>query len=419
MKLLIGILFLSLSINTASAKKIEKLPDTVPGVEKMIQISGNSIGYDKTIQRRMDGHIDFALIMPSFTKESLLFFDLNNVLSPKSDVINILKQDFPIPSNLSLPKQKESYILSIKLNKPLFRTFVATNGVHPVTAIHGKFKVKAVVDKLRDGKPIFDLLNDFKFLGGDHLQVNTKKNPNAQDASITNIQFKGKATVTAPSYDQEDLTLLSLPLALIDGTYLPTDIKYLGSGESMQVVTHKKNPMFSLNIITDQIEKFEDPDFKGGVDEEGEPLPQTYLHQAKFNRITMSFMPLDGKLTPKFLNFIDSPQLTQNGTRLSLQPPATLSGTTPLATVVELIEGQKFKNGKLISEFKKSLWKKVIPGWQSRISLPDIKLNRRKGVTFRYEVSFVATDDSAVNNSNQKVDLNKFSLLTKNYLVIR
>ena len=419
MKLLISLLFLSLGLNIALAGDNENLPTTVPGVEKMIQISGISTGYDKSIKNRKDGYIDFAIIMPSFTKKSLLFFDLNNILSPKSDIVSVINKKFPVPSNLSLPKQKESYFVSIKLNKPQFRTFIPSKGIHSVNAIHGKFKVRTVVNKVLDNRPIFDLLNDFKFLGGDQIRVNTNKKSNAQNVNIKRIPFEGKATITAPNYDKRDLTLLSLPLALIKGTYQPTDLKYVKSGRALQLVTHNKYPMFSLNIITDQVQKFEDSNFKNGFDVDGQPLVQTYLHRAEFNRITMSFMPLDKKLTPQFLDFIDAPQLTRNGAKLNFSPPATLPGHSPLATVVELVEGQKFVNGKIVSEFKKSLWKKVVQGWKSSISIPDINLKNRDGVTFRFEVSFVTSDDSTINNSTQKVNLNNFSLLTRNYLVIR
>ncbi len=384
----------------------------INSTEAMTPISGITTGYNKSIERKKDGYVDVSIVMPALTKKSILFFDLNNIISPKSETIKVLGQRLPLPSNLSIPKQKESYLLTFKLNKPKYTVFVSKKGRQSISAIHGKFKVRKVVDQILEGKPIVNLLNDTSFIGGDQITVDTNKKTDSQNLHIKNFQYNGKAKINAPIYDSRNLSLFSLPLAYINNSYHPTDLKYVQSGKFKYVTTNKKSPMYALNILTDQIEKFTNPKHLGGPQSQ-----ESFLYQSKFSRVSLSILPLKEQLTPTFLDFVDPPYLSSDASKLHFSPPAEQAGTTPLATIVELIEAKNFENGKLSSENKKTLWKKVLPGWKSNTSLPNIELIQKAGATFRYEVSFVATNSSAI-ATPQTVDLNKFSLLTKNYLVI-
>ncbi len=57
-----------------------------------------------------DKQIDFGLVMSALTRADLLNFDLNSVISPINDIMKVASYTIPVPSNVSLPKQKESYI---------------------------------------------------------------------------------------------------------------------------------------------------------------------------------------------------------------------------------------------------------------------------------------------------------------------
>ena len=76
-----------------------------PNAPDKIQVKGLANGFGDLTKK--DGFIDFSLTIPTFTRQSLLHFDLSSVISPEVDTISVIGQKVELPSNLSLPKQKE------------------------------------------------------------------------------------------------------------------------------------------------------------------------------------------------------------------------------------------------------------------------------------------------------------------------
>ena len=113
-----------------------------------------------------DKLIDFGLVMPALSKADILNFDLDQVISPYTDILTVAGQDAPLPSNVSLPKQKEKYFFNLTVEKPIYRIMAPTLGPKRFYAARGRFPFKPVVDELRAGKPFYELLNYFTLFGG-------------------------------------------------------------------------------------------------------------------------------------------------------------------------------------------------------------------------------------------------------------
>ncbi len=407
-----------------------EIKDKVEGVENLIAIEGTTSGYNeyykkqnkrhRGIDRKADGFVDFGLVLPSITKKDLISFDLNNFISPKSDVLRIVGQEFEVPSNLSLPKQKESYIISVRINKPNFTAYVNEHDVYNMNVLHGRFEVKPVVDKIRKDKPIFDLLNDFNFLGGGQLQIDSR-DKSTIDIDVNNYSLVGKANVTAPEYNGNEFTIFSMPLESVDGLLHPTDLKYVNSNNTQTITINTNgNPSYTLNVLTNKVQKVKAPNSSSNARGSRGSRTQSDddLYRADFSRMTMNLLPTTENSTPVFLDIPAVPSVSEDGLMMTLVPPQMVEGITPLATVIELVQSELFKNGVLVSEHKEVLWSQTLDNWVTDVELEGIDFERVEGATYRYEVSFVAADDSTVMSSSEVLDLSEFAYLTKNYLVI-
>jgi len=118
-------------------KKMRSAPMEVKGLIE------NYTGIEK------DGWLDFSLVMPMMSKSEYFNFELKKFISPESDVIEVVGQEANIPSNVSLPYQKERYLFfNITLDKPQYRLFVEEEKTYGLVATHGKLPFKKMVDDL-------------------------------------------------------------------------------------------------------------------------------------------------------------------------------------------------------------------------------------------------------------------------------
>ena len=68
------------------------------------ELRGRTTGH--TVRDR-DNIIDYALVMGAMSRQDLLNFQIQKVMSPLNDKITVVGQDVEIPSNISLPRQTE------------------------------------------------------------------------------------------------------------------------------------------------------------------------------------------------------------------------------------------------------------------------------------------------------------------------
>lgn len=185
----------ALPVTVVSAGNVRTTYDSVPPTTTTLQVSaaegegnlevkGNTTDFGNLPR---DGMVDFGLVIPGFTQKKLLHFDISAVVSPSVDTIRVAGQKLEIPSNLTLPSQTESYIIPIKLNKPRYRTYVRQEGQHKFFALHGKFPFKKVIDDVRGGKSVFEVVNHFEFLSGGMTEVGVNKSGGRADMSVAPV----------------------------------------------------------------------------------------------------------------------------------------------------------------------------------------------------------------------------------------
>lgn len=341
-------------------------------------LGGEAIGFGRLPR---DGKIDFALITPSLTRLDLLNFDLSTLISPEFDQINVVGQKLDIPSNLSLPRQAENYsIVSIRLDKPEFRSYVKTPGAYTFSALHGQFPVRKVIDDFRAGKSVFEILNHFTFIGGGQIEAQVNDSMNGQNISVDQFSFDQESSLTAPSL-ADGTMMFSLSLSEVDGNLSPVDIKRVAPNATENLKVSPLGNPFTLSAVVE-----ENPD--GGMPE--------------FNRLSLTLLPNDALSTLSFLELTESPQLIENS--LKLFPPTLHNGIEPVAIYISFSEIRKIDSGSVATEEKTVLWENWHDGFTSSLDIPEIDYEKNPNRSYRYEVLYLAKDSQVSLASDSLID---------------
>jgi hypothetical protein len=325
-----------------------------------------------------DKLIDFALAMPLLKKNELLGLDLSQVISPYSDTISAAGQKMSVPSNISLPKQKENYIIGITLDKPVFRLKTPTLGNKKLVSIRGRFVFKTVVDQFRAGKAFYEVLNEFSFMGGgvaDASVLNPVTNVNIPGTALT---FNGQVQVNAVPANADEVPIV-LAAAEMDGYMVPTDVKRTTAGKTTTLQTLPNQPTYIVSAIKKQSEFMANTP---GAD-----------------RISASSVPYSRDMQNKLLPLVENPSVTSRDNYVINMPPApTTDKITPVAVTAILSDLVESKEGDatVVSAIHK--WEVVGAGWSSQINLPkwpqsDLEGSAKK----RVEINFIGISaDNAV-----------------------
>lgn len=308
------------------------------------EVKGKTLGH--TIADK-DGFVDFGLVMPALTRKDFLSFNIDSVISPQSDVISILGYEADIPSNITLPRQKESYILPVTIEKPDFRIYFDTPGVQKVYAARGRFPFKEVVKELRDKAPFYKLVNYFTIQGGGVKDVNVNKDSIGMDLSVKDFDFKTKVTVTAPAF-RGDETMMVFGVSHINEFMFPTDVKVLQPSQKMAVsMLDAKGSVIS---VLKRIEDLES-DASGS------------------DRLSAVLMAAGSGVAPQFLPLMADPALAGNGDLL-VPKVNSINGVNPLATYGILSVIQEKIQGKDKVQVNNTYWEMYAPRWAEVVSLP-------------------------------------------------
>jgi hypothetical protein len=368
-----------------------------------------------------DGKVDFALVIPALSRESMLAFDISSVMSPESDTIEIIGNELKVPSNLSLPQQRENYIFPIEFNKPNYRTYVRDQGQYLVSATRGNFPLQRVVNDIRGGKSIFEVVNHFTFTEGGQQAVDVQANVAGVNVPVNQIPFNTQASVTAPQFPTGHV-MLSVALLDNGGKYMPTDLKRLGPGQQMNLKS--SGPAGSvLSLLLEETANFQgvfatlfEPLVKlGGAVNQINADPATM----DFGKFSFAFLPSAGGVAPQFLPMIGKPSLS--GQVLTLNVPALPNGLVQVASYLVLVEVEEINPGeKLKNERRTRLWEVWSNAWLGQVELPKIQFNRRPDRKYRWEVMFMARPANFVGSPNGStgVDLNTVTHVTRNSVEI-
>ncbi len=319
--------------------------------------------------RHKDGFVDFSLVMSAMTRQDLLNFEIQKVVSPLNDTITVVGQDMPIPANVSLPKQTESYLIGITIDKPKYRLFFGDKGVQTVFAARGRFPFKAVVDGLREEKEVFELINYFSITGGSIRDVNLVEDSNALNIPVMDITFSEKKAFKAPKLSREQV-MVALSVSDKGGFLIPTDVKRLGSEQATQMAVWNENPAFIAQVIKN---KNEFDTAKPGVD-----------------RLSAILLPFDENVTSNYLPLIQNPTVQGNVFVI----PEVQSEINKLATygLISDLKVEKDSAG-ITRRTPSAVWEIYAPAWVTEIKLPEWKWEKAAAAT-RFEVSLVGSTSS-------------------------
>lgn len=338
--------------------------------EKKYELKGQGTGF-KVVDK--DDKIDFALFLPVLKKNDLFAFDMNKVISPQMDEIVVYGQKMQMPSNISLPKQKENYgIFPVTMEKPIFRVYLEDLGPTKIIAARGQFPFNKIVKEMQNKKSFFELINYFSIQGGSLKTVNITGATQTVDLPVNELSFTLPKSFKAPVFSN-DQNLLAIPLAVYDGEYFPTDLKNVASNTSMNLMTPTGLAPLLVTVLTT----------KPGSDNKMD------------GRLSVNIGEFQAGVAPQMLDLLPIPEVV-NVASVKVKPvvqPAYLNsvGTYSLLSVLETqtIGGNKV-------EVANRIWEVYGQGWMSEVSLPvwpnDGELKGKK----RWEVSLIGSPDKGI-----------------------
>ncbi len=347
--------------------KMRKAPMAQP-----ITLSGTTKGYP--IKDR-DDQIDFGLIMKGMTKSELLAFDINKVISSDNDTFSVAGQDAQVPSNISLPRQKETYFIPITIEKNNYRLFMNEPGPQKVIALRGRFPFKKIIGELRNNKNFVDLLNEFSLDGGTLKDVTVTGSALKLNLDLAEFQFRQSVAVTAPSHAADEV-MIGVAAQDMNGILMPTDVKKIQSGQLMNLKALDAKTSYVLKVLQKQ------SDFNV---ETGDPNSR--------DRLSVIYTQSSEKSAGQFLNLVENPKV--QGQQVFLDAPKALHLVNPYATFLVLSELHEIIIGGRTTKIPLSRWEIYAPGWASQINLPQQPLTLGTGPQWRWEASFFGGVDSA------------------------
>ena len=322
-----------------------------------------------------DKLVDFALVMPAVSKADMLNFDIGQVISPYNDTLTAAGQTSDIPSNVSIPKQSESYFINVTLDKPIYRLKLPNLGAKKIVAIRGRFVFKTVADELRKGKRFDELINYFSILGGSTRETVLTAATTTLDIPGTDIEFKNTLAVNSPNTAADELMLV-LATSEMNGAMIPTDVKRTTNGQATKLQSMVGKPAFVVSLLKKQSEFMsQDP----GAD-----------------RMSASLLPFTKGSVQPLLPLIANPTIaaTENYVITLPEAPTTagINGIAVSASISDLVETQDAGKTILIPNRK---WDIIGLGWTEQISLPKWPLDNSTARK-RVEVNYIGSTSAKV-----------------------
>jgi hypothetical protein len=300
--------------------------------------------------KNRDKLVDFGLTIPVVKPEDLFQFNLGMILSPYMDTMSVLGQQFEVPSNVTFPQQRESYIFPITLEKSTYRMGFADGGTKHLISLAGTFPIDPVFDALRKGESFADVINSFNMQGLSFHEITLTQKKQRLDIQMNQNQITQSRKVKAPIFNQNNEVVLGISVGTHPQGLFPVDVKRLNSNQ-VQALKIFGNDLRVLSVI-----KFKD-EFDGKVRSE---------------RLSASLEPWsqDGqelKLLPLMRDpFIRSPY------ELNLNLVPVMGGYHESGALYTLstVKQVRDRNGNIIGEEKELFWEAYSPKWSSRVEFP-------------------------------------------------
>lgn len=334
-------------------------PAQVPTVEMNGRTTGHAI-------KDYDGYMDFGLVISGLKRNDILAFDIGKVISAQVDTISVMGQSLDVPSNIALPRQRESYILPITIDKPQFRLSFADAGEQVVFAARGRFPFKKVIDEVRARKKFYELINHFDIQGGVVRQIAARA---GYELPVNELNFTTKRTFKAPSIRSSEV-LIGLAAAEMNGVMIPTDVKKIESKQSMAMSVEGSSPALAIGVLKNASE------FEGGT--------------GGADRLSAVLLPFGSGVAPQFLDLIANPRFVSD--EVQMTRPRALNGVHELATLAIFSDVREIpmgSNGSL--PFLIHKWEVYAPSWVEKMDLPQWPLATPQPTKKRWEVTFIGS----------------------------
>ncbi len=314
-----------------------------------------------------DKFIDFGLVMSAMTRSDLLNFDLSNVISPISDIMKVASYTVPVPTNVSLPKQKESYIIGITIEKPEYRFFTPTMGTRRLFAAAGRFPFKTVVDELRAGKPFYDVINYFELHGGGIRDV-TVSNPTVNmDIPANELNFTQPISIASPNMNADEV-FIALSASEVSGYLIPTGLQKMTANTTTSLNALDNKPIFTVNVLKKQNEFMASTP---GAD-----------------RLSAALLPYKANAKPNMLPLVSDPTITSgNGYVITMPAISAVSGIYQLAisAVISDIQISGPADQPVTNLVRK--WEVLGTQWPAQIELPNWPMDTT--TKKRFEINYI------------------------------
>ncbi len=392
--------------------------------EQSYELKGDVKGFGNL---RRDGKIDVGLVMPAFTKRELLGFDISSVMSSELDTIKVLNRNVEVPSNLSLPRQTETYVFPITLNKPSFRIYSRTEGAKKFVASHARFPLKRVVDKIRGGDSILEVINDFTFVGGGLKVVEMSSSSRQEDMNVDEFKYSDQISITGVDLPSDKI-MFSMAIKKDGEHFFPTDLKFVQSQQVISLATlpSDRDQRYVASMLANKPEEkalnptkwdFLTPQFLPPLNLIMELFGRKTEIPAKeepdMNQMSITLQKYSPNMeAPEFLPLVPAPVLAHR--EILLSPPEPTTRITPIGTVIIYSRIETIQQENFNSEKRTRLWEIFAPNWPNRVSIPDIDVSSSSNITHRWEVIYLGKEEGSSNAEG----INAITHITRNSINI-
>lgn len=205
-------------------------------ITESITLKGKTSGFKKV---RKDGLVDFGLTILSLNLSEIWNINPTNFFSTKIVTVPTFKK-IKIPSNLTLPNQKERYWISVRLKKETYELNVPKKKKYIAHTLHGQFPLKQAIKKIQGGNSFISLANLFKFKAYSSEEIDfTEKTNTSVNFDLSKNTIDGDIKVQA-NIDTKIHEIVLLSLLKKQTQYLPFDIKRLIDNSSTKLSIPEK-----------------------------------------------------------------------------------------------------------------------------------------------------------------------------------
>lgn len=342
------------------------------------QITGDTTNYTGLSDGK---HVNVGLIFPTFQRAEVPNIDILSLVSPETDPLTVMGKTFQLPSNLSVPTQRATYVVPVTLSKPRFRIIFDEPTARKLAVVHVRGVLQELVNDFQDGFSITKVANKVKFIGGTVKPHSGGPKPGFLSMSVNENSFTPSIPVTAPKY-QRTQNMISVAVPEWDGVYSISDIKAIAAGGKMTLVAPRKG--LTKGLVVSLLRTTREKESMNGVEN---------------SFFSAAITPANSSQAIDFLEMIRAPEL-RAGT-LVLRPPKTVAGiekvmTRAVLSHIEISEKDQYK-----LERKTPQWELYANDWTSSLTLPKWPENSledslmAKG-KMRWEAEFAGAPTAAV-----------------------